>query len=186
MGNASFRVARVHSLLTGLLSWLATHGKTMLSDRQIWWFVLESVEDPVRELVRVTKRTRCGQKHFPDAFSPTGWKRFAHWIRAATASTQQCTICLQIPSRSRQNQVEIGMIELRFSVRDNRLSKTVACRDILALILDHSFARKSRTEEIPCRRPQNCISRMQLEPCGHPQGAAIRAQRRGAKGRASL
>ncbi len=82
MGNPSFRVARIPSLLTGLLSWLVEHGKDhAIADRQIWWFLLESVEDPVRELVRVYDTNPVWQRHFPDPLSPLGWKRLTHWMR---------------------------------------------------------------------------------------------------------
>ena len=82
MGNASFRVARLPSLLSGLLSWLAEHGKEHgISDRQIWWFLLESVEDPIRELVCTYNTNPVWQRHFPDAFDPLGWRRLTHWIR---------------------------------------------------------------------------------------------------------
>jgi GT2 family glycosyltransferase len=80
--NPSFRVARIPSLMPGLLSWLVEHGKEhAISDRQIWWFLLESVEDPVRELIRVYDTNPVWQKHFPDPLSPLGWKRLTEWVR---------------------------------------------------------------------------------------------------------
>jgi GT2 family glycosyltransferase len=82
MVNPSLRVARVPSLLAGLLFWLVENRKALdVSDRQIWWFLLESVEDPVRELMRVYDTNPVWQKHFPDPLSPPGWKRFTDWIR---------------------------------------------------------------------------------------------------------
>ena len=80
--SGNFRVARIPSLLTGLLSWLVEHKKEYgISDRQIWWFLLESMEDPIRELLRVYATNPDWQKFFPDAFSPPGWKRLTQWIR---------------------------------------------------------------------------------------------------------
>ena len=38
-------------------------------------------EDPIRELVRVYLTNPAWQKHFPDAMSPSGWKRLTHWLR---------------------------------------------------------------------------------------------------------
>ena len=80
--SGNFRVARIPSLLTGLLSWLVEHKQEYgISDRHIWWFLLESLEDPIRELLRVYDTNPDWQKFFPDAFSPSGWKRLTHWIR---------------------------------------------------------------------------------------------------------
>ena len=80
--NPSFRVARIPSLIKGLLFWLVEHGKQHgVTDRQVWWFLLESAEDPIRELVRVYMSNPDWQKYFPDAMSPTGWKRLTHWLR---------------------------------------------------------------------------------------------------------
>jgi GT2 family glycosyltransferase len=80
--SGNFRVARVPSLLTGLLSWLVEHKKEYgISDRHIWWFLLESLEDPVRELLQVYGTNPDWQKFFPDALSPPGWERLTHWIR---------------------------------------------------------------------------------------------------------
>ena len=80
--NPLFRIARMPNLLEGLGTWLLSHGgKHGISDLQVWWFLLESAEDPIRELVRVYLSNPSWQKHFPDALSPPGWKRFTHWLR---------------------------------------------------------------------------------------------------------
>jgi hypothetical protein len=69
-------------MLPGLLSWLVQHRSEYgISDQQIWWFVLEAMEDPVQKLVRVYDTNPDWQKYFPDAFSPSGWKRFTRWVR---------------------------------------------------------------------------------------------------------
>jgi len=80
--NPLFRVARMPNLLEGLGTWLFQHGrKHGISDQQVWWFLLESAEDPIRELVRVYITNPAWQKHFPDAMSPPGWKRLTYWLR---------------------------------------------------------------------------------------------------------
>jgi hypothetical protein len=80
--NPSFRVARIPSLLPGLLTWLVEHGKEVdISGPQIWWFLLESLEDPIREIFRVYDTNPVWQRHFPDLQSRAGWKRLALWIR---------------------------------------------------------------------------------------------------------
>ena len=80
--NPLFRIARMPHLLEGLGTWLFQHGsKHGISDQQVWWFLLESAEDPIRELVRVYMTNPDWQKHLPDALSPPGWKRLTHWLR---------------------------------------------------------------------------------------------------------
>ena len=80
--NPLFRIARMPHLLEGLGTWLFQHGsKHGISDQQVWWFLLESAEDPIRELVRVYMTNPAWQKHLPDAMSPPGWKRLTHWLR---------------------------------------------------------------------------------------------------------
>ena len=80
--NPLFRIARMPHLLEGLGTWLFQHGsKHGISNQQVWWFLLESAEDPIRELVRVYITNPAWQKHFPDAMSPPGWKRLTHWLR---------------------------------------------------------------------------------------------------------
>jgi hypothetical protein len=80
--NPSFRVALLPSLLKGLLSWLVEHGEEhAISHRQIWWFLLESVEDPVRELFQIYDTNPVWQRHFPDPRSAFGWARLTEWIR---------------------------------------------------------------------------------------------------------
>jgi GT2 family glycosyltransferase len=80
--SPSFRVARLPSLLPGLLTWLVRHRKEHgIPDLQIWWFLLESVEDPIRDLTSVYRTSPDWQRHFPDAFQRTGWNRFARWVR---------------------------------------------------------------------------------------------------------
>jgi hypothetical protein len=46
-----------------------------------WWFLLESLEDPVRELLRIYNSNPVWRRHFPDAFILSGWERFSSWIR---------------------------------------------------------------------------------------------------------
>ena len=80
--NPLFRIARMPNLLEGLGNWLFQHGsKHGISSHQVWWFLLESAEDPIRELVRVYITNPAWQKHLPDAMSPPGWKRLTHWLR---------------------------------------------------------------------------------------------------------
>ena len=80
--NPLFRIARMPNLLEGLGTWLFQHGsKHGISNQQVWWFLLESAEDPIRELIRVYITNPAWQKHFPDAMSPPGWKRLTHWLR---------------------------------------------------------------------------------------------------------
>ena len=80
--NPLFRIARMPHLLEGLGTWLFQHGsKHGISNQQVWWFLLESAEDPIRELVRVYITNPAWQNHFPDAMSPPGWKRLTHWLR---------------------------------------------------------------------------------------------------------
>ena len=80
--NPLFRIARMPHLLEGLGTWLFQHGsKHGISNQQVWWFLLESAEDPIRELIRVYITNPAWQKHFPDAMSPPGWKRLTHWLR---------------------------------------------------------------------------------------------------------
>jgi len=80
--NPLFRVARMPHLLARLGTWLFQHGSEHgISDQQVWWFLLESAEDPIRELVRVYITNPAWQKHFPDAMSPPGWKRLTRWLR---------------------------------------------------------------------------------------------------------
>jgi len=80
--NPSFRIARMPNLLERLGTWLFQHGRQHgISNQQVWWFLLESAEDPIRELVRVYITNPAWQKHFPDAMSPPGWKRLTHWLR---------------------------------------------------------------------------------------------------------
>ena len=80
--NPLFRIARMPNLLEGLGTWLFQHGsKHGISNQQVWWFLLESAEDPIREFVRVYITNPAWQKHFPDAMSPPGWKRLTHWLR---------------------------------------------------------------------------------------------------------
>ena len=81
--NPLFCIARYPpNLLEGLGTWLFQHGsKHGISNQQVWWFLLESAEDPIRELVRVYLTNPAWQKHFPDAMSPPGWKRLTHWLR---------------------------------------------------------------------------------------------------------
>ena len=80
--NPLFRIARMPNLLEGLGTWLFQHGsKHGISDQQVWWFLLEIAEDPIRELIRVYVTNPAWQKHFPDAMSSPGWKRLTHWLR---------------------------------------------------------------------------------------------------------
>ncbi len=80
--NPLFRIARMPNLLEGLGTWLFQHGsKHGISNQQVWWFLLESAEDPIRELIRVYVTNPAWQKHFFDAMSPPGWKRLTHWLR---------------------------------------------------------------------------------------------------------
>ncbi len=80
--NPLFRIARMPHLLEELGTWLFQHGsKHGISSQQVWWFLLESAEDPIRELVRVYITNPAWQNHFPDAMSPPGWKRLTHWLR---------------------------------------------------------------------------------------------------------
>ena len=80
--NPLFRIARMPHLLEGLGTWLFQHGsKHGISNQQVWWFLLESAEDPIRELIRVYITNPAWQNHFPDAMSPPGWKRLTHWLR---------------------------------------------------------------------------------------------------------
>ena len=80
--NPLFRIARMPHLLEGLGTWLFQHGSEHgISNQQVWWFLLESAEDPIRELVRVYMTNPAWQKHLPDAMSPSGWKRLTHWLR---------------------------------------------------------------------------------------------------------
>jgi len=80
--NPLFRIARMPNLLEGLGTWLFQHGsKHGISNQQVWWFLVESAEDPIRELIRVYVTNPAWQKHFPDAMSPPGWKRLTHWLR---------------------------------------------------------------------------------------------------------
>jgi GT2 family glycosyltransferase len=80
--NPLFRIARMPHLLGGLGTWLFQHGSEHgISNQRVWWFLLESAEDPIRELVRVYMTNPDWQKYFPDAMSPPGWKRLTHWLR---------------------------------------------------------------------------------------------------------
>ena len=91
------------NLLEGLGTWLLEHGsKHGISNQQVWWFLLESAEDPIRELVRVYITNPAWQKHFPDAMSPPGWKRLTHWLRERySLDATGCDYQSHSPSRVR-------------------------------------------------------------------------------------
>jgi GT2 family glycosyltransferase/glycosyltransferase involved in cell wall biosynthesis len=82
LGNPLFRVARIPSMLAGQGAWLFKNKSQYgISNLQIWWFLLETAEDPIRELVRVYLTNPAWQKLFPEAMSTPGWTRLARWLR---------------------------------------------------------------------------------------------------------
>jgi glycosyltransferase involved in cell wall biosynthesis len=66
----------------GLFRWFMRHGKTEgnLRLEEIWWFFLESVEDPARELVRTYLFTPEWQESHPDGLTIFGRRSFATWL----------------------------------------------------------------------------------------------------------
>jgi GT2 family glycosyltransferase/glycosyltransferase involved in cell wall biosynthesis len=84
-----FRAEVRHQFPTGmlpsgkarLLAWLVGHAKYehKLGNEEIWWFLIESNEDPVRELVYSYLVWPEWQAEFPDALTEPGWPRFRQW-----------------------------------------------------------------------------------------------------------
>ena len=64
------------------LHWLVVHGtqECELRQEQIWWFLQESEEDPLRELIHTYLITPEWQAFFPEAMSESGWPRFYQWV----------------------------------------------------------------------------------------------------------
>lgn len=63
------------------LAWLLNHGQQeyALCDEQIWWFLLETSEDPLRELVSTYLALPAWQSRFPAALTEPGWPAFYRW-----------------------------------------------------------------------------------------------------------
>ena len=68
---------------TGFFQWLLNDGKTLhcLRNEEIWWFLLQSFEDPVAELVHEYSISPAWQNAFPEAMTDLGWPRFYRWAQ---------------------------------------------------------------------------------------------------------
>jgi GT2 family glycosyltransferase/glycosyltransferase involved in cell wall biosynthesis len=84
-----FRVEVRHQFPAGMLpsgkakflAWLVGHAKAehKLRDEEIWWFLIESNEDPLRELIYSYLVSPEWQANFPDALTEPGWPGFFRW-----------------------------------------------------------------------------------------------------------
>src|SRR5947209_1258728 len=66
------------------LNWLSTHGRRdqALTDVEIRQFLRASAADELRGLWLTYLLQPGWQRHFPDAFTAEGWKKFRRWIEA--------------------------------------------------------------------------------------------------------
>lgn len=73
-----------------LFRWFMRHGRTEgnLRLEEIWWFFLESVEDPARELVRTYLFTPKWQESHLDGLTVFGRRGFATWLAARFGITE--------------------------------------------------------------------------------------------------
>jgi glycosyltransferase involved in cell wall biosynthesis len=73
-----------------LFRWFMCYGRTEgnLRLEEIWWFFLESAEDPARELVRTYLFTPEWQESHPDGLTVFGRRVFAGWLAARFRITQ--------------------------------------------------------------------------------------------------
>jgi glycosyltransferase involved in cell wall biosynthesis len=73
-----------------LFRWFMCHGRTETNLRleEIWWFFLESAEDPARELVRTYLFTPEWQELHPAGLTVFGQRAFADWLAARFRLTQ--------------------------------------------------------------------------------------------------
>jgi GT2 family glycosyltransferase/glycosyltransferase involved in cell wall biosynthesis len=67
----------------GFFRWLLTHGQRLYGfrDEEIWWFLLQSAEDPVAELIFEYSISPAWQSAFPEAMTDLGWPRFYRWAQ---------------------------------------------------------------------------------------------------------
>ena len=67
------------------LAWLVVRGmrENGLGGEQVWWFMLQSAEDPARELAYQYSVTPSWRGYFPDALTETGWPNFYRWVQAS-------------------------------------------------------------------------------------------------------
>jgi GT2 family glycosyltransferase len=80
IAGASLAVGRPH-----FLKWLVIRGMMEygLRGEQIWWFMLQSTEDPVRELAYQYSITPSWKSYFPDVLTEIGWPGFYRWAQSA-------------------------------------------------------------------------------------------------------
>jgi GT2 family glycosyltransferase len=67
----------------GFVRWLLAEGQAIyrLRDEEIWWFLIQSAEDPLSELVHAYSITPVWQSAFPEAMTDLGWPRFYRWAQ---------------------------------------------------------------------------------------------------------
>lgn len=68
---------------TGFALWLLVVGRSMCGfrDEEIWWFLMQTAQDPVAELIYEYSITPVWQTAFPEALTDLGWARFYRWAQ---------------------------------------------------------------------------------------------------------
>jgi len=80
--RSTFQMGLIPGVRSDLFRWFMCHGRIEgnLKLEEIWWFFLEAVENPAKELVRTYLFTPEWQESHPDGLTIFGRSAFATWL----------------------------------------------------------------------------------------------------------
>jgi GT2 family glycosyltransferase/glycosyltransferase involved in cell wall biosynthesis len=151
----SYLLAYLPSGRARFFRWLISEGRNYyeFSDPAIWWFLIESAEDPDRELIRTYKVSKWWQRFFPDALTPLGWGRFANWLESRHGIAAQA-----LDYRAHSGLGPLDELRLAYGCRGDwkrrfpkALHNLAALRELLCWMREHEGAEDPRVIDWLCR-----------------------------------